>query len=115
MKRRTFLLLAAFPALPALTERSARAQTQAAAWPERPIRWILSQPAGSGPDIVARMIAERIARGIGQTIVIDNQPGADLERDRRSSIDAAGDALLTSTAKGLLATKATGAKSRSGS
>ena len=75
MKRRTFLFLAALPALPALTERSARAQTQAAAWPERPIRWILSQPAGSGPDIVARMIAERVARGIGQTIVIDNKPG----------------------------------------
>ena len=70
MKRRTFtqagLLLASIPA--------ARGQT-AGAWPQRPIKWILSQPAGSGPDILARYVADQLARGWGQPIVIDNKPG----------------------------------------
>ena len=50
----------------------ARAQ---AAWPNRPIKWVLSQPAGSGPDILARYVADRVARNLGQPIVIDNRPG----------------------------------------
>ena len=71
MKRRTFtqagLLLAAIPA--------ARAQAPSGAWPQRPVKWILSQPAGSGPDILARYVADQLARGWGQPIVIDNRPG----------------------------------------
>ncbi|WP_298929464.1 tripartite tricarboxylate transporter substrate binding protein [uncultured Ramlibacter sp.] len=69
MKRRTFtqagLLLAAG------APQFARAQ----AWPERPVKWILSQPAGSGPDILARYVADQLARGWSQPIVIDNRPG----------------------------------------
>ena len=72
MKRRIFLLLAGLATLPS---PPAQAQSPAAAWPERPLWWILSQPAGSGPDIVARMLAERISRAIGQPIVIENKPG----------------------------------------
>ena len=50
---------------------SARAQ----AWPERPVKWVLSQPAGSGPDNVARLLSERLAKLWGQAVVIDNKPG----------------------------------------
>ncbi len=50
----------------------ARAQ---GAWPNRPVKWVLSQPAGSGPDILARYVADRVARNLGQPIVIDNRPG----------------------------------------
>jgi tripartite-type tricarboxylate transporter receptor subunit TctC len=49
-----------------------RAQPQ---WPQRPVKFILSQPAGSGPDILARYVADQLARGWGQPIVIDNKPG----------------------------------------
>ena len=49
-----------------------RAQPQ---WPQRPVKFILSQPAGSGPDILARYVADQLARGWGQAIVIDNKPG----------------------------------------
>lgn len=49
-----------------------RAQPQ---WPQRPVRFILSQPAGSGPDILARYVADQLARGWGQPIVIENKPG----------------------------------------
>ena len=46
-----------------------------AGWPDKPIKWVLSQPPGSGPDNVARMLGERLARPLGQAIVIDNKPG----------------------------------------
>jgi tripartite-type tricarboxylate transporter receptor subunit TctC len=44
-------------------------------WPQRPVRFILSQPAGSGPDILARYVADRLARAWGQPVVIENKPG----------------------------------------
>lgn len=46
-----------------------------AAWPQRPVKWILSQPAGAGPDILARVIADALSRSWGQPIVVDNRPG----------------------------------------
>jgi len=49
-----------------------RAQPQ---WPQRPVKFVLSQPAGSGPDILARYVADQLARGWGQAIVVDNKPG----------------------------------------
>jgi tripartite-type tricarboxylate transporter receptor subunit TctC len=69
MKRRDLVRAAALlPLAPAL-----RAQTPA--WPQRPVRFILSQPAGSGPDILARYVADQLARGWNQPIVIENKPG----------------------------------------
>ena len=49
-----------------------RAQPQ---WPQRPVKMVLSQPAGSGPDILARYVGDQLARAWGQAIVIDNRPG----------------------------------------
>jgi tripartite-type tricarboxylate transporter receptor subunit TctC len=47
----------------------------AQAWPDKPIKFVLSQPPGSGPDIVARILGERLTRGLGQAVVIENKPG----------------------------------------
>ncbi len=54
------------------------AQTQVpaqASWPDKPIKFILSQPPGSGPDNVARLLGERLAKALDQPVVIENKPG----------------------------------------
>ncbi len=50
----------------------ARADT----WPSKPIRWVVAYPAGGGSDFLARQLAAPLGRQLGQTIVIDNRPGA---------------------------------------
>jgi len=45
-------------------------------YPERPIRLIVPYPAGGGVDIVARAVSGRMAESLGQSIVVDNRPGA---------------------------------------
>ncbi len=46
------------------------------AYPERSVRFIVPYPPGSGTDIVARMLGQRLAEGWGQQVVVDNRPGA---------------------------------------
>lgn len=46
------------------------------AWPQRPVRLVVPYPAGGGPDILTRMIAERVAPLLGQAIVVENKVGA---------------------------------------
>ncbi len=48
----------------------------AAQYPDKPIRFIVPFTAGSGTDIVARTVAEPMSRALGQSIVIENRPGA---------------------------------------
>lgn len=48
----------------------------AAQYPIKPIRFITSFPPGGGVDIVARTLGERLSARLGQTIVVDNRPGA---------------------------------------
>ena len=50
-------------------------QVWAQAWPSRPVRFILSQPAGSSPDIVARLLGDRLSKAWGQPVIVDNRPG----------------------------------------
>ena len=49
---------------------------QAAEWPERPLQLIVPFPAGSSPDILARTIAEPLSKDLGQSVVVENRPGA---------------------------------------
>src|SRR5580693_1168610 len=45
-------------------------------YPTRPVRLICGFPAGSGPDIVARIIAQGMSGRLGQSVVVENRPGA---------------------------------------
>jgi tripartite-type tricarboxylate transporter receptor subunit TctC len=70
--RRQFLHLATgAAALPALW-RSARAQP----YPARAVRWIVGFPAGSSPDIFARLMGQWLSERLGQAFIIENRPGA---------------------------------------
>jgi tripartite-type tricarboxylate transporter receptor subunit TctC len=45
-------------------------------YPQRPVRIIVPYPPGSGTDIVARLLGQRIGESWGQPMVVDNRPGA---------------------------------------
>lgn len=55
---------------------SALAGVSHAAWPEKPVRIIVTFAAGGASDIVARVIAEPMSKALGQAVIVDNKPGA---------------------------------------
>jgi tripartite-type tricarboxylate transporter receptor subunit TctC len=69
--RRQFLHLAAGAAALPAVQRVARAQ----AYPSRPISLIVFIPAGSTPDIIARLVGQAMSQRLGQSVIIDNRPG----------------------------------------
>ncbi len=70
--RRT--VLAALAAAASLGSAGLHAQ---AAYPNRPVRLIVGFPAGTGPDIVARLVAQKLSEGWGNMgVIVDNKPGA---------------------------------------
>src|SRR6478736_2896464 len=52
---------------------SAQAQND---WPSHPIRLLVPAPAGGASDMIARTLGESIRKSTGQTVVVDNKPGA---------------------------------------
>ncbi len=69
--RRLFLASAAASVV---AGRTATAQT--AAWPNRPLHFVVGFSAGSTPDLIARTLAEPLSLLVGQPVVVDNKPGA---------------------------------------
>jgi tripartite-type tricarboxylate transporter receptor subunit TctC len=49
---------------------------QAPVWPTRPVRIIVPFPAGNAPDTLARRLAEGLALRLGQSLTVENRPGA---------------------------------------
>lgn len=49
--------------------------TAQAAWPDKPIRLVLGSAAGSGPDIISRLLADRLYGVWGQRVIVDPRPG----------------------------------------
>ena len=72
LRRRQFLTLAVGTAAMRALSCSARA----ADYPTRPVHLIAGFPAGSGPDIIARLTAHWLSTHIGQEVIVDDRPGA---------------------------------------
>jgi len=74
MDRRSLLALTACGAL---TAAVGIAPASAQSWPQRNVRFILPLGPGSGVDITARLIAEKLSQKWGKPVVIENRPGGD--------------------------------------
>src|SRR4051812_38463233 len=65
-------LAIAFAVLAAATQASS-----AQSWPTRPVKLVLPLGPGSGVDIGARLIADKLSQKWGQAVVVENRPGGD--------------------------------------
>lgn len=69
--------LSALAALACAAALAPAAHAQAAGYPNKPVRIIVGFPAGTGPDIVARQLAQELSKlWGGQGVIVDNKPGA---------------------------------------
>jgi tripartite-type tricarboxylate transporter receptor subunit TctC len=80
----------------------------AAAFPDKPIEWVVPYPAGGGSDVVARTLAEPMSKTLGQTIIINNKPGAatNIGADYAAKAKADGHVMLTADTATLAANPA---------
>lgn len=72
MNRKTWIQGLVAVAVAACTTSSAIAQ----AFPNKPIKVITPFSAGQGPEVLLRLVADRMSRSAGQSVVIENKPGA---------------------------------------
>jgi tripartite-type tricarboxylate transporter receptor subunit TctC len=70
--RRRLLAAAAASLVTGVLPDMAHAQ----AWPAKPIRLIVPATAGSAPDVVARLLSDKLAPLLGQAFIVENRPGA---------------------------------------
>ncbi len=74
MKKRH--LLRALSALTLSLTCWGQAQAQVQTYPTKPVRLIVPFPAGGATDLFARTLSQKISEKLGQTLVVENRPGA---------------------------------------
>jgi tripartite-type tricarboxylate transporter receptor subunit TctC len=50
--------------------------TAGAAFPDRPLRYVMGSAAGGGPDVASRIVMAELSRQTGQQVIVENRPGA---------------------------------------
>ncbi len=68
IRKSILIATAALAIMPALVS--------AQSWPNKPIKMIVPAGAGAAPDVVARLLADRLGTALGKGVVVDNKPGA---------------------------------------
>ena len=63
-------------ALAAIATFTLAGPAAAQAWPDKPIRFVMSAPAGSSIDVLGRAIADKLKDRLGQPVVVENKPAA---------------------------------------
>lgn len=63
--------------LPLMLAHMAPSLGQVQAWPQRPVRFILTLGPGSGTDIGTRVLSDRLTKRWGQPVIVENRPGGD--------------------------------------
>jgi tripartite-type tricarboxylate transporter receptor subunit TctC len=76
MTQRTLRRLALAGMAAAILAAAAPLPADAAGYPDKPIRLIVTYPPGGGADIVARLVSARMSATLGEQIVVENRPGA---------------------------------------
>jgi tripartite-type tricarboxylate transporter receptor subunit TctC len=71
----TLLYRLVLPMLMLCSLANAQAQAQGQTWPDRPIKFISSQAAGGGTDLIGRTVADQLSARVGQPVVFENRPG----------------------------------------
>ncbi|MFZ9510721.1 MAG: Bug family tripartite tricarboxylate transporter substrate binding protein [Burkholderiaceae bacterium] len=91
MQRRSLLTAAAALALPVVA--------QAQAYPSKPVRLVVPFPAGGATDLFARVLSQKLGEKLGQSVVVENRPGAGgtLGSDLVAKAQADGYTLLLAT------------------
>jgi len=87
LHRRRFLHLATGAAALPVAPRLARAQS----YPSRPVKLIVTVPAGGSPDIIGRLIAQWLSEKLGQSFFVENKPGASTNIGTELALKAAPD------------------------
>jgi len=87
LHRRRFLHVATGAAVLPVAPRLARAQS----YPSRPVKLIVTVPAGGSPDIIGRLIAQWLSERLGQAFVVENKPGASTNIGTELAVKAAPD------------------------
>ena len=75
MQRRDFTL-ASFAALAGLSGTLGAARAQSSWAPNKPLKLVVAAAPGSPPDVTARPLAEQLSASLGQTVLVENRPGA---------------------------------------
>ncbi|MSQ73005.1 MAG: tripartite tricarboxylate transporter substrate binding protein [Betaproteobacteria bacterium] len=69
-------LCALASALLVAVSRDAGAQAAAAAYPNKPVKMVVPYASGGLPDVMSRLVAQRLSDSLGQQFVVDNRPSA---------------------------------------
>jgi len=79
VKARNFfpiVVLFAAALLPAVAAAQQKVAAGPGGYPTKPVRVLVGSPAGSGSDVMMRAVAQKLTERLGQSVIVDNRPGA---------------------------------------